>query len=109
MAVEHQAVMMGRVPVDGLGQIIHARGPELLAKDFDHAPYRLLGPLARPDILEQYVVMEESIRATGQSLQEPKRQRVSQVASLVAPLAQNVAEFAIVCPCASFSVLLGDF
>jgi hypothetical protein len=73
MPVKHQAVMMGRVPIDGLGQIIHACGPEFLAKDFDHAPYRLLGPLARPDILEQYVVTEEPIRATGKSLQEPKR------------------------------------
>jgi hypothetical protein len=68
MAVEHQAVMMGGISVNDLGQIVHARGPELLAKNFDHAPYGLLGPLALPDILEQYVVTEESIRATGQSL-----------------------------------------
>jgi hypothetical protein len=85
MVFEHQTIIMGRVSVDGLGQILHARCPELLAKDFDHAPHRLPGPLTFPNVLEQCVVTEELIWAAGKPFQQPERQRVSKVAALAAP------------------------
>ena len=85
-AVENQAIMAGSGAVDGLGQVLHPRLAELLPQDLDYASYGFSGAATPPNVVEQLIARNQLIWTACQSLQEPKGQRIAQIACLAAPM-----------------------